>query len=54
MACSTLKLVSDPASLLQLCSTLYDRSAPEIQIKINNYVSFLIKCGVAAASTVSY
>jgi len=40
MAYSTLKLVgSDPACILDLCSTLYDRNAAEIQIKINNYVS---------------
>lgn len=39
MACSTLKLVgSDPACILDLCSTLYDRNAAEIQIKINNYL----------------
>lgn len=39
MAYSTLKLVSsDPACILQLCSTLYDRNARDVQIKINNYL----------------
>jgi hypothetical protein len=41
MAYSTLEHGSnDPASILQLCSTLYDKNAREMQIKINNYVSF--------------
>ncbi|XP_067009440.1 cGMP-dependent 3',5'-cyclic phosphodiesterase [Anabrus simplex] len=36
---STMKLhVSDPASLLKLCSTLHDKNSVEIQIKVNKYL----------------